>query len=114
MMKYKVSRDLGKSFESEEILVLFGSFFFVSEDRRVFQREAFTFIDLLSKVGGLISLLNIAFVVIGTVINMRAIVWAIVEKIYYFTPDGTMYERVHLDGWDLFTYPSSCLYPSKH
>ena len=104
-MKYNVSHDMGETYHSETPIVLFGSYFFVSEERREFKREVFTIVDLLSKVGGLVSLLNIAFIVIGTVINMNAIVWAMVEKIYYFTPDGTMFERVHLQGWDQVTLP---------
>jgi hypothetical protein len=85
-MKYNISHDLGETFEIADERVLFGSYFFVSEERRELQREVFTLIDLLSKVGGIVSLSNMIFTFLGTMINKQAIVGAIVEQVYYFTP----------------------------
>lgn len=116
-MKYNVSRDGGETYKSATHHVLFGTFFFVSEDRRVLVRSVFTVTDLLSQVGGLVSLLNIFLIVVGTIVNMYAILAAIAEQVYYFTPDGSSYERVSLTCWDLITFPCAylgcCKTPSK-
>ena len=88
LMKYNISHDLGETFELADERVLFGSYFFVSEERRELQREVFTIIDLFSKVGGLLSLSNMIFSFIGTLINKQAIVGAIVEQVYYFMPSN--------------------------
>ena len=42
-------------------------------------RKVFTYVDLLSKVGGLVSLVNIVFTGLGTFLNMEAILVSMVE-----------------------------------
>ena len=44
--------------------------------------------DLLSKTGGLISLVNIVFVAIGTIFNMEAILVAMAEQTYFYSSDN--------------------------
>lgn len=48
-----VSRDEGKNFEIETVQMLFGSYYFLSENMIVLNYTSFTTIDLLSDIGGL-------------------------------------------------------------
>ena len=73
-----VSRDLGKTYNSERDHKIFGTFFFVAQDRMVHSRHVFTYADLFSKVGGLTSLLNIVFFSIASLINSQAILASLV------------------------------------
>lgn len=52
-----LSRDGGKSFGNETVQMLFGSYYFMSEDMKIFNYTKFTFTDLLSDIGGLFEIL---------------------------------------------------------
>ena len=69
-------------------MTFFGAFFFVSEERRELKREVFTIGDLVSKIGGFLSLFQFVFFLLGKYINIMAIMGAIVERLYFYTSDG--------------------------
>ena len=87
--------------------MIFGTFFFVSTERRILSRDAFTWVDLLSKAGGLISLVNLLFIVLGTIMNMEAILISIVEQTYYHSPDHKKVKRIRLGFFDHIFRPFS-------
>lgn len=70
---------------------VFGTFFFVSEERRVHSRDVFTYADLFSKVGGLTSLLNIVFFSIASLMNSQANLASLVERLFYYSPDSSSF-----------------------
>ena len=48
----------------------------------------FTWLDLLSKVGGLISIVNLVFAALATFFNLEAILVSMVEQTFYHGPDN--------------------------
>ena len=48
-----VSEDNGNTFEMKERITLFAAFFFISEDIKNYEKQLYTFVDLLSDFGGL-------------------------------------------------------------
>lgn len=54
MVDYNISRDNGKTFQLETNQILFGSYFFLSEEIIQYNRKLFNFVDLLSDIGGLL------------------------------------------------------------
>jgi hypothetical protein len=76
---YPMSFDGGKTYQNIQREVIFGTYFFVADDRRVHNRKAFTYVDLIAKVGGLFSLLNITFKAAAKVISMEAILLTVAQ-----------------------------------
>ena len=64
------SSDGGKTYQKKTFNYLFASFFFISEDMMTYQRNLYTFLDLLSDFGGLYQTFVLGFfVLIGSQIN---------------------------------------------
>ena len=101
-MNANVSTDQGLTYHMQTEQKIFGTFFFVAEERKVHSRDAFTYADLFSKVGGLTSLLNIVFISIASLMNMQAILASIVERIFYYEKDFQSYSKMNLSLWDHF------------
>jgi hypothetical protein len=74
---YPTSFDGGRTVQNVQRDIIFGTYFFIADDRRVHQRIAFNVIDLLAKVGGLFSLINICFKFMAKLINMEAILLSV-------------------------------------
>jgi hypothetical protein len=73
----------------------------------------------MSKVGGLISLVNVALATIGTFLNMEAILVSMVEQTYFYSPDGIETKRISFSFMDHIKRPFTKLIavfkkPSKH
>lgn len=65
-----VSTDGGLTFHDKTFNTLFGAYFFLSEDKKTYEKSLYTFIDLLSDFGGLYSTFVLTFfVLIGQKIN---------------------------------------------
>ena len=78
-----MSFDGGETNVSVEREQLSGTYFFLSNDRMEHSRVAFSFIQLLAEVGGLIGMLYIIVEYIGVSINEYVIITNIVEKLYF-------------------------------
>ena len=59
----------GKTYGLQEFRLMYGSYYFLSEERVVHQRIAYNILDLLSEVGGLVSSVFRTLKIIGTFIN---------------------------------------------
>ena len=78
-----ISKDQGNTYESIEKQVLLGTYFFVSNDRMIISRSAFTVLDLFSKAGGLFSIMYIVLGAIGKQINCNVIINSVINNLYY-------------------------------
>lgn len=70
-MKKIASYDQGKTFKESQDMVFFGTFFFVATERMAHSRDAFTVIDLYSKIGGLTAIIFLGLSVFGVNINIE-------------------------------------------
>ena len=65
LLKAQVSYDNGQTFKEEVGQLLWGAYFFLSDDRFHYERKSRNLIMMLSRVGGIIAFLNIIFRVIA-------------------------------------------------
>lgn len=81
------SSDGGKTWAVEKRDIIFGSFFFVSEDIVVHTQNTYTFFDFLSDFGGLFHLFVLAFFyVLGEIVDDHYILIKMIRALYY-TPN---------------------------
>ena len=93
-MKYQMSQDQGKTFSEQERRVLFGTYFFVGEERISLSRKVFTFFDLLANVGGILSFLKIFVQLLAKQVTTDILVGTIAETLYYTTRGKEKFNRV--------------------
>ena len=58
-MNFQMSIDQGKTFGPQSRIALFGTYFFVSDERKVLTRSAFKITDLVANVGGVLAILKL-------------------------------------------------------
>ena len=64
-INYRASFDNGLTYQDVEREVLFGTFYFLGDNKRLITSYSFTILDLVSKVGGLSAIVFKAFTLWG-------------------------------------------------
>ena len=73
----------GTNFHQETRQTLYGSYFFVSNERVEHSRKVYSIVDLLAALGGLLSLLLAVFKGIGHFFNKEQIVAKFIRSLYF-------------------------------
>ena len=107
-MVYKMSQDEGKTYSSQERKVLFGTYFFVAEERRIFSRSAFTYSDLIANAGGFLSILKLVIGLVGKYLNMDALVASIVETLYFTKKGPNRFNKLNMSWSEWILMPCIC------
>ena len=66
-----VSTDGGKTYDNEEEVMLFGTYFFLSNTRTIHMRSLYNIVRFLSEIGGIQASVMVIFGAIGTYINRK-------------------------------------------
>jgi hypothetical protein len=66
-----------------ERTVLFGTYFFVADERRILSRTAFSVADVFAKVGGVFSILRLVLGMFAQLVNIDAIIATLVGSLYF-------------------------------
>ena len=74
--------------------MLFGTYFFVGEERISLTRKVFTFFDLLANVGGILSFFKIFGSLLAKQVTTDILVGAIAETLYYTTKGKEKFNKV--------------------
>ena len=93
-MVYNMSQDQGETFEPQTRLVLFGTYFFVGEERISISRKVFTVLDLFANVGGILSFFNVVVRLVARQVTADILVGTIAETIYYTTRGKEKFNKV--------------------
>jgi hypothetical protein len=105
MYIYNASLDGGLTYQAAEKQILFGTFFFLSTQRKIINRDVYTIVDLLAKVGGLYSILRVFFKFIARNINMQALLYMVIRQVYLHTDEIAKRSRVKMNRCEKLTYP---------
>lgn len=73
----------GITFQQEKGDILFSSYFFMGNEVKYHEFTAFNFIDVLSSIGGLFSVIASFFGVIAYWINERTIIAKYIRSLYF-------------------------------
>ena len=78
-----ISRDNGETWATENNIVLFGSYFFLSTEIVNHQRNVYNIVNLLASIGGLISGVFVTFRLLVQYINKQFIMGKFIRNLYF-------------------------------
>lgn len=64
----------------------------------------------MAKVGGLYSIVRSSIMMLARVININAILGAMIEQIYFHNNGSKKFNRIFLSLFEGFTYPFTCFF----
>ena len=88
-----VSRDDGKSFNIENMWILSGDYFFISDQVVRHSRSVYGIIEVLSDFGGINEIFTLAFVLICTAFNERKFTGKAIRALYFARENEENSER---------------------
>ena len=91
-----VSRDGGKTYILERNQILFGCFFFLSDERMAHSRDAYNILKLLAAFGALYSMIFSSLEGVGKFINSKIIRAKFIRALYFVeTDDAHKHDHDH-------------------
>ena len=77
-----MSLDGGKTFNNQKSLVLYGTYFFLSNELVNHTRKAENILEIISNLGGMFEILWVLFMYIGNSVNNKYITAKFIREIY--------------------------------
>ena len=109
---YNMTYDL-KNYEVNFRSVIFGSYFFLSDDRIEHQRTVFTMQDVMAKFGGMCRLVFAFFGFIGLQLNQKMLFAKYIRNMYFKRSKNENLEAIRFRYCDIFSQLLPCFKDSK-
>ena len=83
IVEFNISRDNGKTYAVEKNQIIFGAYFFLSDEIIHFNRKLFNVVDLLADIGGLLGGIFAVMRLVIRYVNVQFIMGKFIRNLYY-------------------------------